>query len=91
MAPAILIDSWSPSSSVLDSKYEANDGNETRTLHWPKSLDSPLAWDGREQNELRDVTYSLTESDIDEIKGALALFKCIAILQPKCLILADYF
>ena len=89
MAPGVLTDSWSPDAEVHDDKKEMKRPNTMITAHWPQRLDSPLAWDVAEQNDLDHVKYALKEEDMVEIKAALEHFKCIARFSSMKLILTN--
>ena len=74
MAPGIIADSSFSTSLEEDTSF-AHKESPVDISRWPFHLQSSLAWDGSDQDGLRDMSYLLTVSDLAEIKDALAYFK----------------
>lgn len=67
------------------SKYQARTKRrkETESLQttlpegFPRQLDSPLVWEGKDVEQHSDWIYNLSDAQLDEIDSALNSFKCL--------------
>lgn len=50
--------------------------NQTLPDGFPQELTSPLVWEGKDFTNEKEWTFSLTETQLQEINNALIHFKC---------------